>query len=163
MASISVEIKGMPKLRRKILAVLPALKAGIKAATVHVEGKINTYPPETIANKAKTFTSGGNNRWYERGWGTKWALSAGSWHGYKTSQDLKARWTIAFKNAGLTGVVGNNADYAPYVQGPLQGSPPLQATALKKIGWKSVTTVAEEESETVAKFIQGHVEKALNK
>jgi len=163
MASISVEIKGMPKLRRKILAVLPALKAGIKAGTIYVEGKINTVPPATIANKPKTYTSGSWNTWYERGWGSKWALSAGGWHGNKSSEMLDTRWTIAFKNAGLTGVVGNDASYGPYVQGPLQGSPPLQAAALKKIGWKSVTTVAEEESETVTKFVQGHVEKALNK
>ena len=43
----------------------------------------------------------------------------------------------------------------------MQGPREIQATALKKIGWKSVNDVAEEESETVTKYVQDRVDKAL--
>ena len=157
MSQIKVEIKGLDKLQRRFNTVLPALKTGIKAATVHVEVKVKSYPPQTIANKPKTYITGANNTWYQRGWGGKWAIKAGSWHGYKSSEQLQQRWAIKMQNGGLTGVVGNNASYAKYVQGTRVD----QAKALNKIGWKGVDTIAEEEEKTVNNFIQNSVNKAL--
>ena len=159
MAKIQVEIKGLDKLNKKILAVTPALKAGIKGATRHIKGVAATYPPETLANKRKTYNSkaGWGNFWYQRGWGQKWALADGDWHGHQRSEVMGKQWNTEFKNGGLTSVVGNPVSYAPYVQGP-EG---VQVKALKNIGWKGIDTIAEEEKDTVTKFIQDKVDRAL--
>jgi len=161
MAKIQVEIKGLDKLNKKILAVTPALKAGIKGATEHVKGKAATYPPQTMANKPRTYKTGAgfDNFWYQRGWGQKWALSGGGWHGRKSSEVLAKRWSTKYKNGGLTGIVGNNASYAVYVQGTNE----TQVKALKNIGWKGIDTIAEEEKDTVTKFIQDKVDRALGR
>ena len=157
MSQIKVEIKGLDKLRRRFDTVLPALKTGIKAGTQHVEGKVKSYPPQTMANKPKTYQTGANNTWYQRGWGGKWAIKAGGWHGKKSSEQLQQRWTTKMRNSGLTGVIGNNASYAKYVQGTKQE----QAKALEAIGWKGVDTIAEEETVTVNNFIQNEIDRAL--
>ena len=161
MAQIKVEIKGLDKFNKKILAVAPALKIGIKAGTSHVEGKLKTYPPSTMANKPKAYSSGAGwgNFWYQRGWGSKWALADGSWHGRKASEQLQQKWTTRFEQGGLVGIVGNNASYARYVQGPDE----VQNRAMPDIGWKSVDTVADEEKEVVERFVQNQVDKALGR
>jgi hypothetical protein len=161
MAQIKVEIKGLDKLNKKILAVAPALKTGIKAGTEHVKGKIATYPPSTTANKPKAYSKGAGwgNFWYQRGWGSKWALADGSWHGLKSSEQLGQRWSTKYKHGGLVGIVGNNASYAKYVQGPDE----VQNKAMPGIGWKGVDTVAKEEEATVVKFVQAKVDQALGK
>lgn len=148
----AIEIKGLDKLKWKMQGVMPAVKVGIKAGTLHVKGKVAIYPKATIANDPS------QQRWYERGWGSKWHLKSGGWHGKKSSEMLGKKWTIEIRNDGLTGVIGNNVSYGPYVQ-----SPDKQASALKKIGWKTTEEVAEEEKETVLNGIKAQVDKALQK
>jgi len=155
----TIQIKGLDKLRIKFENVEPGIKAGIKAATLHVKGKVAKYPPATGANEPKTtFTSKGNNTWYQRGWGSKWALKKGSWHGRKSSENLGRKWTVEYRNSGLTGVVGNNVSYGKYVQGADE-----QASALKRIGWQTTADVAEQEAETVTNFIKHQIDISLSK
>ena len=153
----TIQIKGLDKLEKKLGDIQPGVQAGIKAATVHIKGKIAKYPPATIANQPKSYSKGQWNTWYERGWGSKWALSGGGWHGRKSSETLGRKWTIEIRNNGLTGIVGNNVSYGPYVQDPER-----QARALKRIGWKTTSEVAEEEAQTVTDFIKGQIDKALS-
>lgn len=154
----SIEIKGIPQLDKKLESVLPAVRVGIKAGTEHIKGKVAQYPPATLANQPKSYQSGRWNTWYERGWGSKWALAGGGWHGRKSSEALGRKWTIRIENDGLTGIVGNNVTYGPYVQDTEK-----QATALKRIGWKTTGQVADEEKETVTNFIKQQVDQALEK
>ena len=155
--SATIEIRGLDKLRKRFDTVSPGIKAGVKAATVHVYGKAKSYPPHTLANQPKTYKTGANNTWYQRGWGGKWALAAGGWHGRKSSEQLQQKWSSRVTNGGFTGIIGNSASYAIYVQGERKD----QAKALKRIGWKSVEDIAEEEAPTVADFISREVDKAL--
>jgi hypothetical protein len=155
--SASIEIRGLDKLQKRFASVTPGIKAGVKAATEHIELQVKKYPPLTLANQPKTYKTGAQNTWYQRGWGGKWALAGGGWHGKKSSEQLQQKWTSRMINSGLTGIVGNNASYAIYVMGERKD----QAEALKKIGWKSVEDIAEDEAPTVANFITQHVEKAL--
>ena len=80
MANIQVEIRGLDKFSAKIDSVVPALKTGIKAATVHIAEQMRKYPPQTMANKPKTYKTGQQNTWYQRGWGQKWAERRLDWH-----------------------------------------------------------------------------------
>ena len=154
----NIQIKGIPELEKKLQSVLPAVKVGIKAATLHIKGKIAQYPPATQANAPKSYVPGQWNTWYERGWGSKWAVASGGWKGKKSSEALGRKWTTDTRNDGLTGVVGNNVSYGPYVQDTER-----QATALKRIGWKTTGQVADEEKERVTEFIKDQVDKALEK
>lgn len=158
MSKATITIKGIPELQAKFERIEPAVKRGVQAAGQYVHGKAKIYPPSTPANAPRQFVSGGRNTWYERGWGSKWAIKAGGWHGNKSSENLMAKWTFKTTNRGLTATIGNNASYAPYVQGADE-----QTRAMKVIGWKDVGTIAEEEAPRVENFIRGEIQKELNK
>ena len=145
----NVTIKGLDKLQKKLGGVNAAIVRGIKAGTLHIKGKIAKYPPSTIANSPSM------PRWYERGYGSKWRTKAGI-RGRKSSENLGRKWTVSYENGGMTGRVGNNVSYGPYVQGPEQ-----QAHAMWVIGWKTTDDVADEEIDTVLDFINKQVDKAL--
>jgi hypothetical protein len=148
----TIQIKGLDKLQIKFDGIEPAIRAGIKASTVHIKGKAAEYPQATIANDP------GQKRWYERGWGSKWHVRGGGWHGRKSSETLGKKWTVEFTNNGMTARIGNNVSYGKWVQ-----SPEYQARALKRIGWKTTEQIAEDERETVEKFIKSQIDKALSK
>lgn len=147
-----IEIKGLDKLQVKFKAIEPAIRAGIKASAVHIKGKVAEYPPSTSANDP------GQRQWYERGWGSKWHIRGGGWHGRKSSETLGKKWTVVFGNKGMTARIGNNVSYGKYVQGDDD-----QAQALKQIGWKTTSDIADEERDTVETFIKSQIDKALSK
>jgi hypothetical protein len=152
--STTIRINGMDELMKKInsLEQMDGVKHAMRAAALHVKGKIAEYPPESDANRAGRIPS-----WYERGWGTKWNLAGGGTGGVKTSETLGRRWTIGQRNNGLTQIIGNNVSYGPAVQDPAQ-----QSATMKRIGWKTTKQVADEEAATVVKFIQDEIDKILN-
>lgn len=146
----TVQIRGLDELSAKLEKIIPAVKRGVAAGTVHIKGKIATYPRSTKANDPS------QPRWYERGWGPKWHVKGGSWHGVHSSETLGRKWTSRLDNNGLTGVVGNNVSYGPYVQGEDE-----QADALKRIGWKTTSDIAEAEKDTVTNFIKAEIDTEL--
>lgn len=154
----TIQVKGLDELLRKFGYIPPGVKAAIKAGTEHVMGKAKIYPPSTNANQPKSYQKGAWNTWYERNWGSKWALKDGGWHGHKSSEGLKHRWTMKMENNGLKGVIGNNVTYGKYVQGPDD-----QADAMKSIGWKTTDEIVDEEKDTVTRFIQSKIDEALRK
>lgn len=158
----TIVIKGLDKLQRKLGNIKPAVVRGIKAGTLHVKGKIDQYPAATQANQPKQYSKGQWNTWYERGWGSKWALAGGGWHGVKSSETLGRKWTTKTENNGLTGVVGNNVSYGPYVQGG-DSAPHKQAAAMKRIGWKTTDEVIDQEAQAVTDFIKSEIEKEISK
>lgn len=133
-------ITGMDKLK----AALGELRARdvavsiLKAATLHLRGKISVYPQSSDANKPRSFVSGGINRWYERGYGSKWARKDGSIGGAQTSQTLGRSWSEAVDPGGKWGSVGTDVSYAPAVQ-----DAEAQAGYHKQRGWVTVQDVIE--------------------
>ena len=99
MTQITIEVEGLPDLLKNLdpKKVDRAMRVGMDGAMKIVRHDLN-YPPATEANQPKTFHPGGNNRWYQRGWGTKWARKDGSIGGRMTSEELAqgdatvARW-----------------------------------------------------------------------
>jgi len=97
------------------------------------------------------------NRWYQRGYGPRWARKRrGGVGGRRTSETLNRRWTIAARDDGLAQVVGNNVSYGPYVQGDED-----QAAFHAARGWQTVGQVVEEESETVTRLVADQIDKAI--
>lgn len=161
MASANIKIEGMKELVQKLERIerLDAIKPAIKAAAAHVKSVVNVYPPASEGNQPKAaWTPGGPNSWYQRGRGPFWIVKSGQVHSKKSSETLGRRWTTSTKNNGLTGVVGNNVSYGPYVQDEEK-----QASFHAARGWKTIQTAAEEEAKTVTEFIRRAVERELDR
>ena len=150
----AVTIKGLPELARKLdnLQDLKKLVPALKASASHIKGTVNVYPPATLANSET------RPRWYQRNYGPRWRRKDGTIGGRKTSENLKHKWTTKDRDRGLTWIVGNNVSYGEYVQD--RGK---QARWHKRNKWKTIQDVAEQEADTVVKFIKAEVDKILAK
>jgi hypothetical protein len=153
-------ILGIKELELKFGNLDPAIKVAVKAGALHIKGKVAVYPAATAGNQPRAYTTGGQNTWYERGYGPKWALKGGGWHGRKRSETLGRKWTIKLTNGGLVGIIGNNVSYGPYVQ---QGGDedPHQTKVHAAHGWKTTGQVADEEADTVRDLFKRCIDKAL--
>lgn len=147
-----VKLKRLDPLLKKLARIgkLEGAAPAIQAAGLHIKGAIAEYPPASEAN------SPSNQRWYERGYGSRWRRKDGTIGGRATSETLGRRWTVESEANGLRAVVGNNASYGPYVQ-----SAERQARFHSARGWKTDAQVIEEESETVLEFVQDAVRELL--
>lgn len=150
----AVYVKGLDQLLRKVDSVqgLRVAVRVLRASAVHIKGKVATYPAATIANQPGAYPK----RWYERGYGSKYARKSGGVGGRKTSETLGRKWTIAQRNGGLTQVIGNNVSYGPYVQDEKK-----QARFHGARGWKTTQEVSEEEADTILNFVKAEIDKAL--
>ena len=136
------------KLRR--ISDLSFLRPVISSEVTYVAGKISFQPNAPSKNKSP------GNSWYDRGYGPRWMRRDGSINGSQTSEDLPGSWK-GKATSNTRGIIGNDASYAKWVQGP------QQSAIMKKIGWKTTDTVVDEESEKVLKSIQKAVDNELRK
>ncbi len=81
---------------------------------------------------------------------------------YRRSGELGRKWTVEGpknRGAALLVRVGNNAEHAPFVQGPTKGSGPHQRELFKSLGWSNVTDVSEQvwdrHKAAIVKVLQG--------
>jgi hypothetical protein len=134
----SITVHGMEAFLARLDRFKPAVRTALRAAAVHVKGKISVYPPK-MAGRPMHFVSlkqriavmamirsGEIEVPYRRGQSPN-------------SESLGRRWTIADQDDGLTQIVGNNASYGPWVQGE------QQAAYHKEGGWKTTEQVSDEE------------------
>jgi phage gpG-like protein len=151
-AAATIEIEGLDELIRKLdnLSKLKAVHTGLQAAATHIKGMMTVYPPETIANSP----SNPSGQWYQRGWGVRYKGGGGR----PISEQLDKKWTMKYNKSRFEAIVGNNASYARFVQGP-KGT---QAKAMARIGWKGVDTVAKEETKRVQEYVFEAVRRAIN-
>jgi hypothetical protein len=130
MMAAGIEIKGLEEVVKRLGTDLrPALKKAALAIGEQVRGKIAVYPTQPAPVNP--------DRWYQRGYGSKWRRKDGSVRGRATSEQLGQRWATRAKGWGA--VVGNPASYAPVVQ-----SEEKQAAIHKRTGWVTDVQVAEE-------------------
>jgi hypothetical protein len=156
MSGNTIRIEGLTKLTAALggLEGIKFAKAGIKAAALHIKGKIAKYPPGSDANIPGPYPK----RWYIRGAGQYWARADGSVGRRLTSEDLGQRWTIQELNGGFGAKVGNNVSYGKFVQ-----DADYQASFHKRRGWKTTQDVAKEEADEVNDLIRKEVEKVINR
>lgn len=150
----TITIEGLEEVLEKIktLGELKHFIAAMKASAEHIKGTVDVYPPESEANIPY------QRRWYERGYGPKWMRADGSIGGRKTSKMLNRSWTISQENGGLTQIVGSNVKYGPYVMDENK-----QASFHKARGWKTIQTVAKEETPRILQFIKDEIDKIINR
>ena len=162
MSDASIKIDGMEELLAKIktLQELKPVIAAMKAAAVYVKGKAAEYPERKTIARASVygtpFKTIKQRRWFF------WALkndkievpyNRGSSPG---SEAFGRRWTVSAQNNGLTQVVGNNADYGPYLMDPQK-----QSAYSKAMGWQTTQVIVDETAPVVKEFLQEYIDRYL--
>ena len=164
--SSSMSIKINQQDRRRLLRKLgkdryqEAVGAALLAAGQTYKGKIATYPTRRRITResvyGEPFVSDRQRRFffaalrdgridvpYRRG------QSPGS-------QRLGQRWTVR-RRQWHTVIVGNNASYAPFVQGPKR-----QSEFMRALGWKTTEDVAREHGGDIMDSVQQQISLWLN-
>jgi hypothetical protein len=152
-----IHIEGIEPLLAKVktLAQLKGIAKVVKAAAVHVKGKLATYPAQR--HGPQPFKTDKSRRFFF------WALKNGKIDvPYRRgvspgSERLGSKWTIRGTNAGLTQTLGNNTSYGRLVQSD-KGQTAYHAAT----GWKTVEQVAHEERGLVVDFIREGIERLLS-
>jgi hypothetical protein len=85
-------------------------------ATKALAALMAIYPPEGIWNRPPG--TRGNNRWYERGYGSRWLNHNGKIGGINNSQKLNKSWVAEHDNNA--GAVYTSVTYAPFLFDPDQ-------------------------------------------
>lgn len=143
-------VQGAKQLERALAEAPARIMRGLKAvmggAVELIRSGVADYPPETAGNRPRGFTSGGQNVWYERNYGPKWARKDGSIGELQTSETLGRSWTTEVRGfaAGVRGVVGTKASYAPLVQDKKQ-----QAAIHKRHKWPTVQSVLKDKKREI--------------
>jgi hypothetical protein len=154
MPDTTIQIVGLDEQLAKVktLGELKSFVAAMKASAVHIKSTVNVYPPSGPWNSPAA------RNWYERGYGPYWTLKDGTVHSKKTSKMLNRSWTISQENGGLTQIVGSNVHYGPFVMDDSK-----QTWFHKAHGWKTVQTIAKEQTARILKFISDEINKVINR
>lgn len=158
----TIRIEGLEPLLKKIrsIAELQPVIGGIKAAALHLKGKLAIYPEQKHLTRASVygspFKSDKQRRFFF------WALRTGEIEvTYRRgespgSQTFGRRWTIRTSNRGLTAEVGNNAAY-----GMLLMDKERQSKYHAAVGWTTTDDVIAEETETIVSFVKYYIDREL--
>jgi hypothetical protein len=145
---VTVTKSPMPRLLSGV-GQLSGFKRGLMAAGLHLKGKMAIYPPRK--RMAMGFVSAKQRKFFF------WALRTGRIEvPYRrglspNSERLAQRWTAVQR--GLSTIVGNNASYAPYVQGN------RQSAYHKRVGWKTARDVLKAEKTRLLAIIVAELKK----
>lgn len=158
MPDVIIRIEGLDRIQDKLKQLEPRrfMTAVMAVCLADIKDDIAAYPPASEANRPRSFTSGGVNRWYERGYGSRWARKDGSVGGSPTSEELGRSWTTRVEQHGMRGVVGNKVSYGPFVQDERE-----QAPFHKDRGWTTIQEVAKRQAPKAIKRIQAAIRKIL--
>jgi phage gpG-like protein len=136
----TVTVQGVDEVIRNLSKITSpdARKRVLHIGALKAQELIAKYPPSSIANSP----SNPSGRWYERGFGTRSVSGIDR----KTSETLGRRWTT--KVTADSAVVGNNASYAPFVQGD------KQPAFHRARGWKTVEDVATNDAYAIVQVMR---------
>lgn len=152
-----VRVEGLDQLLRKLARLGPSVyRPAVAEAATHVKDVIAVYPPQRRGKQppktmkqfiflTHAIPNGLIDYPYRRG------IS-------RTSEALGRRWTIEYRNNGLTAIVGNNASYVRWVH---DGED--QSFYHKTTGWKTDKQVVREEAREVKEILARHVQNALRR
>jgi len=158
MPDVIIRIEGLDRVQDKLKQLEPRryMTAVMGECVSDIKDDIAVYAPSTEANLPRSWTSGGPNTWYERGYGTRRVRKDGSIIGYPTSEELGRSWTTRVEQQGMRGVVGNKVSYGPFVQDEDE-----QAPFHKARGWRTIQEVAKRQAPKAIKRIQEAIRKIL--
>lgn len=146
--SVTIELRGVSELLARLarLEGLAPVKGIMTAAASDAKAWLAQYPAPIRTNP---------NRWYERGYGTRWRRKDGSIGGRRTSETLGRRWTIQILDQGFAARVGNNASYGHWVQD-------RQTQARVHRGrWRTIQDAAEQQGPIIVAKMKAAIEQLL--
>ena len=149
-----IRIEGLDELLDKLTGLEDPkeIKAVIRAAGVDIKGKMAKYPKAGPWNQPGPYPA----KWYERGYGPRFAKEGGGVGGKKTSENLGKKWTTKAVSRGYGVIIGNNVSYGPDVQG--HGT---QKPYHKAHGWKTERDVVNENRPRIISMIKKAIDKIL--
>lgn len=112
---------------------LVAVDKVLASVAKEIEIAAAPYPEEGPWNQPGPYPA----RWYQRHFGSRWALKSGGVGGRNTSEQMQKRWKTG-RAGKLAWHVGNVASYAPYVMGEEQQ--PYHAAH----GWRKLSDIARD-------------------
>lgn len=136
------------------------LKAMMGGAVELIRSGVADYPPATEGNRPRTFQSGAQNIWYERGFGSKWARKDGSVGTAETSETLGRSWTTEVTGfaAGVRGIVGSRVSYVRKVQDEKQ-----QTAIHKQHKWPTVQGVLKEKTQQIIRLFDSMIARIIRR
>lgn len=154
-------VKITPTLKQvmiKVMAVIddPAARQRVLTkAGDELKKILAIYPPAGIWNRPPG--TRGDNRWYERGYGSRWLRNNGSMGGTNNSQQLDRSW-VSEKRDEFTQSVNTGVTYAPFLLDPAQ-----RVNWAVSHGWTSIDKTAEDFTPGFEKIILDEIDKQIDK
>ena len=113
------------------------------------------YPPPGIWNRAPG--TRGDNRWYERGYGSRWLTRGGQLGGVNNSQKLDRSW-VSEKRDEFIQSVFTGVTYAPFLLDPDQ-----RVFWALSHGWVSVDDTVKNFEEEFEKIVLDELDNQIDK
>ena len=137
-----------PAARRRVL-LRAVLELKDLAAAYPVAGRWNSAPG-----------TNGDNRWYQRGYGSRWLRKDGTFGGSNTSQRLQQSWnTEVQRQDEFTASAFTDVTYAPYL---LDEEKPRVNWA-QSHGWQSLDEIQEDYAPRFERAVLDEVDDQINK
>lgn len=137
-----------PASRRRVL-LRAVLELKDLAAAYPVAGRWNSAPGTK-----------GDNRWYQRGFGSRWLRKDGTFGGSNTSQRLQQSWnTEVQRQDEFTASAFTDVTYAPYL---LDEEKPRVNWA-QSHGWQSLDEIQEDYAPHFERAVLDEVDDQINK
>lgn len=137
-----------PASRRRVL-LRAVLELKDLAAAYPVAGRWNSAPGTK-----------GDNRWYQRGFGSRWLRKDGTFGGSNTSQRLQQSWnTEVQRQDEFTASAFTDVTYAPYL---LDEEKPRVNWA-QSHGWQSLDEIQEDYAPRFERAVLDEVDDQINK
>lgn len=158
MTGITIEGADVLLARLTTLAQLKGVGVVIKAAALHLKGKLDQAADSTQgqSHHAQPFKSEKSRRYFF------WALKQGKIEvPYRrgmspNSEKMSHGWSIITSNNGLTATIRNGASYGSLVMGDGK-----QAQYHRITGWKTDAQIVEENSAEVSALVMTYLEKIV--
>jgi len=126
----------------------------MKAAAVHVKGKISHYPAQRHGPQPFVSDPQRIGFFYHL---NHEDITVPYERGGRNSQRLGASWTTTSRDGGLTQAIGTNVSYAKLVQGPGE-----QTHYHATTGWPTTDQVIAQEQATVIEYIRQGILEEIN-
>ncbi len=137
-----------PTSRRRVL-LRAVLELKDLAAAYPVAGRWNSAPGTK-----------GDNRWYQRGYGSRWLRKDGTFGGSNTSQRLQQSWNTEVQRTDeFTASAFTDVTYAPYL---LDEEKPRVNWA-QSHGWQSLDEIQEDYAPRFERAVLDEVDDQINK
>lgn len=144
-----IRVQGVEELLKRITTIqqFRKVRAAVKQAGHHMQRQMRDYPTNRHGANPMLHGTGAKAQRMRRGF--FYHLNKGNISvPYGRTGNLKKRWTVRM-DKGLTATVGNNAKYAPLVQGAAN-----QTFGHARSGWITEEQAVRQESDTVIAYIR---------